>query len=72
MDVVCEKNTYQTNEICRAAVNINQSKCQVDMSQVRFAIEQEYYLKSAWKNYKGTPIVGEMSHDGVKATTTDT
>ena len=36
-----EKNIYEPHEVCRAIITLDNSNCNVDVTQVRLAVEQD-------------------------------
>jgi hypothetical protein len=55
VNVTFEKNVFEPSEICKAIVNIDNSQCNLNINNVRLAIEQELKLKV-------TPAGGHSCH----------
>ena len=44
IQVLFEKNVFTPHELCKAYVDLDNSKCGVDLTNVRLAVEQELTL----------------------------
>lgn len=47
VNVTFEKNVFEPSEICKAVVNVDNSQCNLNINNVRLAIEQELKLKTS-------------------------
>ena len=54
INVTFEKNVFEPTEVCRAIVNVDNSQCNLNINNVRLAIEQELKLKTSASGGFGT------------------
>lgn len=67
LEVIFDKNTFFPTENCRAKVEIDQSRCNVRLTSLRLAIEQEVEIRIGMHSYRDVITLTEQNQDGVNA-----
>jgi hypothetical protein len=67
IEVHFEKNVFEPHEICRAHVKLDNSRCNVALTGVRLAIEQEVYIRADGHTFNQTFTLADKHEAGVDA-----
>ena len=71
MDVNFEKNVFEPHELCRAMITLDNSKCNLEMTGVRLAIEQEITIRSHRETHHHRYTLAEQQETGLMARNPD-
>jgi hypothetical protein len=77
VDVNFEKNVFEPTEVCKAIVNVNNSRCNLNINHVRLAIEQELRLTTSpgggfgSHSMNDTYVLSSRDYPGVAARNAD-
>ncbi len=67
LQVNFEKNVFEPNDVCKALINLDNSGCNLTMSGVRLAIEQELTLNASGHRFHHLFTLANRTEAGVEA-----
>lgn len=67
MSSVFEKNVFMPNEHVRGSVKVDNANCQIDCTNVHFAVEQRFKMKAEGHSYSKKTDLEEKNVEGPKA-----
>ncbi|CDW79403.1 UNKNOWN [Stylonychia lemnae] len=67
IEVDFEKNVFEPHEVCRANVNLDNSRCNVRLTNVRLAVEQVVRITAGWHTFNQTFTLSDKHEAGVPA-----
>eukprot|EP00347_Sterkiella_histriomuscorum_P005522 403356296 len=67
LEVEFEKNVFEPTEVCRASVNLDNSRCNVALTNVRLAVEQTVWIQAQGHTFSQTFTLSDRSESGVDA-----
>ncbi|CDW71388.1 UNKNOWN [Stylonychia lemnae] len=62
-----DRNIFYAHENCRAEIKIDNSKCNINITDSRLAIEQHIYIKAGWDVFRNVYTLGERYGKEVRA-----
>jgi len=67
IEVEFEKNVFEPIEVCRASVNLDNSRCNTRLTNVRLAVEQVVRITAGWHTFNQTFTLTDKHESGVDA-----
>jgi len=67
IEAIFEKNIFYAHENCKADIHIDNSKCNLNITESRLGIEQHIYIKAGWDTFRHVYRLGERFGHPVRA-----
>ena len=67
IEVVFDKNVFEPHEVCKAHVHLDNARCNVNLNEVRLAIEQDLEVHADGQTYRNLFTLADRHEQGVPA-----